>query len=385
MLITHHDAFEEAIAYLKTQPYVAVDTEFLRKRTYRPKLCLIQLASHDRVFAIDPFQIRDLQLLGELFKNKKITKVFHSCEQDLQVIYDTLGVIPKPMFDTQVAYALQSSQAHIGLAQLLQSVMQVKIPKSESASDWSKRPLDPEQIEYAFDDVRYLVACAQKLRARLEQKGRLGWAEEEFVRLASPKTIVPQIEDAYLRIKKRKHLTIDQLEDLKVMASWREELAIKCNLPRYWILQDDDMVSAVQAMPGSVNTLARRPAFNTRVIGHRQRCDLFERIEQAREQVALHGHRVVMEDGDDSHSAVVLPAKLLGLLVRSYSNTYHIALETLATSDDLSRLVAHPHAENRVLKGWRKEVIGSTLQAILAGELCVHLNEGMLNISPYTS
>lgn len=381
MLITRPDVFEEVIDYLRTQPAVAVDTEFLRKRTYRPRLCLIQLASRNRVFAIDPFQIKDLQSLGELFKDKKITKVFHSCTQDLQVIYDSMGVIPKPIFDTQVAYALQSTQPSIGLGPLLQTVMQVKIPKSESASDWSQRPLDPKQVDYAYDDVRYLVECADRLKQRLKERNRVRWAEEEFVRLASPKTIVPQVNEAYLKIKQRKTLSLEQLENLKAAAAWREELAIKSNLPKHWILPDDDLVGAVRAWPLSAHALSRRSAFNTRVIGHRQRTELIHRIEQARSRTAESGYTVVPQLREDQQSSVALPTRLLGLLVRAYSDTHHIAAEMLATTEDLSRLVSHPHAPNRVLKGWRKEAIGAQLVDVIEGKLSVRLEHGSICLS----
>ena len=186
MYITDQKQLKEFAARAKTSPILAVDTEFLREKTYWPKLCLIQLATEEESVAVDPFRVKDLSALAELFADERIVKLFHAAGQDMELIVHEMGVIAHPVFDTQIAASLLGDTLQIGYGSLVLNECGVKLKKADSFTDWSRRPLTDSQLEYALDDVIYLPRIYRSMKARLEELGRLSWLDPDFEELCDP-------------------------------------------------------------------------------------------------------------------------------------------------------------------------------------------------------
>ncbi|WP_338040190.1 ribonuclease D [Methylocucumis oryzae] len=205
--------------------WLALDTEFLREKTYYPKFCLLQLATPEWVACVDPIALPQLKPLFDELYNPAITKVFHSCRQDLEIFYQITGGLPTPVFDTQVAAPLLGFQDNPGYAMLVSSLLNVNLTKAHTRADWSKRPLTQAQIEYAADDVIYLCQIYQIVLQKLEELGRADWLKHDFAELSNPAHYQIQPEHAWLRIKGKNKLTGKQLSIIQSLAEWREATA----------------------------------------------------------------------------------------------------------------------------------------------------------------
>ncbi|MBQ6523422.1 MAG: ribonuclease D, partial [Atopobiaceae bacterium] len=214
---------------------LAVDTEFLREKTYFPKLCLIQIATHDESACVDPLAIDDLTPLCNLLTDQRITKIFHACTQDLEVIFYSLGVVAAPVFDTQLAAAFLGLRQQVGYGVLVEHYTGVRLPKADSLTDWSRRPLDEEQLAYAEDDVRYLPGIYDAMMTQLVAKDRLGWLRPEMDELADRSHFERIPEQAYLHLKRSSSLTRRQLAVAREVCAWRERRAAERNIPRKWL------------------------------------------------------------------------------------------------------------------------------------------------------
>ena len=184
MYISTHQALLDFCQRAREFDAIAVDTEFLRERTFHPRLCLVQIATPAESVAVDPLVIDDLSPLAELMADESVTKVFHACSQDMEVMLHTVGVLPRPIFDTQVAAAFLGERQQISYGALVQTFCGVSLPKTESLTDWSRRPLTDKQIEYAIDDVKYLIVAYTEMMSRLRELGRVDWVLDELRPLA---------------------------------------------------------------------------------------------------------------------------------------------------------------------------------------------------------
>ena len=219
---------------LKRSDWLTLDTEFIREETYYPQLCLIQVATDDVVACIDPLAIDDLSPLMEVFYDPAITKVLHSARQDLEIFQNLRGRPPENIFDTQIAATLLGQGDQIGYGNLAKAMLGVELDKAHSRTDWAKRPLSPEQLDYAADDVRYLRDIYKQQIQQLQEMGRLQWLDEDFAQLSNPALYEPPIADAWKRLKGLNRLKGVQLAIVRELAQWREELAKERNLPRRW-------------------------------------------------------------------------------------------------------------------------------------------------------
>ena len=217
--------------------WFALDTEFLREKTYYPKLCLLQVATPDSVACIDPLALDTLDPILDLVFDPGITKVMHSARQDMEIFYHLRGAAPGPVFDTQVAALLLGYPDQIGYGNLVSEVLNVRLEKLHTRADWSIRPLTQDQVSYAADDVIYLVDVYLNLRNRLVERGRLEWLDEDFARLSSDALYSNPPEDAWLRVKGGNRLKGAALAVLQALAGWRETLAQQRDRPRGWILR----------------------------------------------------------------------------------------------------------------------------------------------------
>ena len=202
MYISTHQALLDFCQRAREFDAIAVDTEFLRERTFHPRLCLVQIATPAESVAVDPLVIDDLSPLAELMADESVTKVFHACSQDMEVMLHTVGVLPRPIFDTQVAAAFLGERQQVSYGALVQAFCGVSLPKTESLTDWSRRPLTDKQIEYAIDDVKYLIVAYTEMMSRLRELGRVDWVLDELRPLADESHYRADRHEAFRKVKR---------------------------------------------------------------------------------------------------------------------------------------------------------------------------------------
>ena len=222
--------------------FLAVDTEFIREKTYYPKLCLIQIASDDIIVCVDPIALSDITPLVDVLYNSNSTIIFHSARQDLEILYLIKGDLHITLFDTQIAATVLGYENQISYAKLVNKLIGIKLDKSHSRTDWSKRPLDLEQMIYATDDVRYLRDIYHILKQKLEDKNRLHWLDDNCKTLTCAKTYNLNSKNIWYKVRGARKLHGMQLVILQRLAAWREEIAILSNRPRRWMLKDQIMI-----------------------------------------------------------------------------------------------------------------------------------------------
>ena len=350
------DAVTDLAARLATQTSIGLDTEFLRERTYRAELCLIQVSAGDDAVCVDPIAVSGLDALAAPLTAAGVVKVMHASRQDLEVLLPAVGLV-RPVFDTQIAAALAGFAAQIGYAELVRRLLGIELAKAHTRTDWSRRPLSPEQIEYARDDVRYLIPLKLALDERLENLGRLPWLAEELVGLADPGALATDPEDAWRRVKGLRDLDPARERLARALAAWRERRALERNRPRGWILDDAALREMVVRVPRS---LAALQAITEVPAGVVRQCggELLACIAAANvpdPAPALNAR----QRPDPARSALV---KKLGAVNQTAAAELGLSPEVLATRRDLERLVGGDQGI-AALRGWRRSVIGEKLLA----------------------
>ncbi len=343
--------------------WVAMDTEFLRERTYAPELCLIQIADERSAACIDPLAMDDLSPLGALLAEPAMTKIFHSCRQDLEALDTRTPIHASNLYDTQLAAAFCGYGDQVSYAALVDSVCAVHLPKSHTRADWSRRPLPEAQLEYALDDVKYLPELRHELDRRLERKGRIAWHREACREAVNPAHYRFAPDDAWVRLR-----GIDRLDAVgqicaKKLAAWREQRAHDRNLPRGWILATPALLQICRERPKSVKQLAKVAEIGPRLVkhaGHRI-IDIVTQSEQA-------GH------GDDAATAGS-PRQMLTAEQRRRVKEIMRLLESRAEQEGISRslFANRQEVENFVggqlptptdlplFNGWRGELVGEEI------------------------
>ena len=350
------DAVTDLAARLARQTSIGLDTEFLRERTYRAELCLIQVSAADDAVCIDPLAVADLGALASPLTAAGVVKVMHASRQDLEVLLPPVGLV-RPVFDTQIAAALAGFAAQIGYAELARRLLAIELPKAHTRTDWSRRPLSPEQIEYALDDVRHLVPLKLTLEEQLDKLGRLSWLAEELSGLADARALTTDPEEAWRRLKGLRGLDASRQRLAQGLAAWRERRAMERNRPRGWILDDAVLRELIVRVPRSqaaLEAIAEMPAGVVRHCGE----ELLACIAAANvpdPAPALDAR----QRPDPAQSALV---KKLGAVNQAAATEIGISPEVLATRRDLERL-AEGGDDIAALRGWRRTVIGEKLLA----------------------
>ncbi|HEX6410175.1 MAG TPA: ribonuclease D [Sphingomicrobium sp.] len=379
-LITRSEDLVPLVERLSKQPFVAVDTEFMRENTYWPDLCLIQIASPDEAAAIDPKADIDLSpLLSLLVDNHDVLKVFHAGGQDLEIIYNLTGKTPVPLFDTQVAAMALGHGEQVGYSNLIESMLGHSIDKGARFTDWSRRPLDKRQIDYAIADVTHLATVFPKLLGRLKKTGRGGWLDEEMERLSNPSTFAFAPEDAWKRLKLPSRNPA-VLGKLKALAAWREVEARTKNIPRGRIVKDDTLGELAAHPPKTQDDLGRvrglSAGWRTNDIGAR----LMAAVEAAK---PLEPHE--MPDREPRRPGLtkdaVLVSDLLKLLLKIRSKEAGVAPRLIARSDELEALAAGVRKGLHILEGWRFDEFGRDALDLVEGRLAFAIENGKLKMS----
>lgn len=377
LYISTHKQLEELVARAAGSTVLAIDTEFMREKTYYPKLCLLQLATDDEVAIVDPFTCGKLDALAPLLRDEVTMKLFHAGSQDIEILLREAGCAPWPVFDTQIAAALLGQSHQVGFGSLVHTMCGVRLKKRDSYTDWSKRPLADSQIAYAADDVIYLPELYRTMRAMLEEKGRLSWLDADFRELADPARYDADPYERYARLKRVNQLSGAQLAAAREVAAWREKAARKRDIPRKWVMGDEEIVEACKREATTIDELFM-------VRGVKQHVS----TRDAREVVALierglrlpADERPHLDNPQHNEPNVDAALDLMQALVRLRAKENGIAMQTLASHGDLS-LVARGHGDrSEVMRGWRRELVGEELAELLAGRLALHLEGNELRV-----
>ncbi len=369
MYITDQRQLDQFVEHARTSQVLAVDTEFIREKTYWPRLCLIQLATEECSVAVDPFRVSNLQVLASLFTDEGIVKLFHAARQDLELIYHELGVVPKPIFDTQIAASLLGDTLQIGYGALVQAECGVKLKKADSFTDWSRRPLTDSQIDYALDDVVYLPKLYRSLTERLEKLGRLSWLEPDFADISDEAHYVEHPDERYIRLKRVNQLTRRQLNVARALAAWRELSAMKRNIPRKWILSDEQVVEICRREPRTLDQLfmVRGVSSSLGMSDARKVLALCVKSLDAPEETWPELPRGC----DKNEPSVDAQVDLMTSLVKLRGREAGIAFAVLASHADLVKIARGHYEDVDVLKGWRRTIVGEELLALMRGELAI--------------
>jgi ribonuclease D len=361
MLIQTPSRLDEALALLAAEPFLTLDTEFLRESTYYPQLCLIQAANTRTCVLIDPLALQDLQPLLALLADRSRIKILHAARQDLEVLGLAARQPPGgPLFDTQVAAALLGLPPQIGYGDLVARRLGVALPKGHARTDWSRRPLGEEQLAYAADDVRYLVPLYADLRAALDQAGRLAWLEEEMLALENPKLYRVIPEEAWKRLKGLDRLQPAQRATAKLLAAWRETRAMKHDKPRGWILHDDVLRLIAERLPRDPEALAALPGIPP-AVARKHGEELLALVEQGR---ALADDEAPAREFSRPEPAQMARIKRVSAKVKEIGEKLGLSPELLATRRDVEQLVLTGEA-GVFVTGWRSDVLGEVVN--LAG------------------
>lgn len=376
LLIENYNQLEAFCARLSESPWLAVDTEFMREKTYYPRLGLIQVSDGNHTAAIDPLAIDDLGPLESLMFNPNIDKVFHAARQDMEIFLHLWQALPAPVFDTQPAASLLGHGEQIGYAKLIQELLGVDLPKGHSRTDWLKRPLSEGQLRYALDDVIYLGKAYQKLSQALQQKDRLHWLKEEFELLVDPTTYRSHPQEQWQKVKGRQQLKGIKLAILQKLAAWREQRAMDKDLPRRWILKDEILVDLARRTPESkqqLETIRGLDPGQIRAIGDQ----LLEEIKRALSLPKAQWPRDKTRPARLSGQQEAM-VDYLACALRLIAEQNQISPAAIASKKDLEKLVRKEKGSLDL--GWRHSLAGATLKKLVDGELSLTNNSGCLEI-----
>jgi ribonuclease D len=379
-LITRSDELSKLVDRLAKHPFIAVDTEFMRENTYWPELCLLQVASSEEAAAIDPQGDIDLSPILELMvENKDVLKVFHAGGQDLEIVHKLTGKVPNPLFDTQIAAMALGHGEQIGYSNLIESLLGHSLDKGARFTDWSRRPLDKRQIDYAIADVTHLATIFPRMVDKLRKNGRGAWLDEEMERLADPSSFAFDAQDAWKRLKlpSRNPAVLGRL---KALAAWRENEARGKNLPRGRIIKDDTLGELAIHPPKNQDELGQvrglSSGWRTNDIGGR----LMSALAAAR---PLEPHelpdREPRRPGLTKEGALV--SDLLKLLLKIRSKEAGVAPRLIARADELEALAAGVRKNLSILSGWRWEEFGRDAVDLVEGRIGFAIENGKLKLS----
>jgi len=371
--ITTTDSLAQACARLAKHPCVTIDTEFLRESTYYPILCVMQMASPDEALVVDALAPDiDLAPFFALMADERVLKVFHAGRQDIEIIWHRAGLIPHPVFDTQIAAMVLGHGDSISYEQLVQRITGDHLDKSHRFTDWSRRPLSKAQIAYAISDVTHLRDIYLALSADLAKRGRIEWVNEEMEILTSPDTYRAEPERAWQRVRTRARKP-KELAVLMEVAAWREREAQSRDVPRGRVLKDDALGDIAVQAPTSMEKLA---ALRSLPRGF-ERSKWGEAILQAVER-GLARDLKSLPRIERSRTAVNGAAivELLKVLLRMTAERHAVAAKVIATVEDLERIAADDEADVAALKGWRRELFGEKALALKHGRLALAIESG---------
>lgn len=366
-IITEQGALDAFCKTAAEHPYVCVDFEFLRERTYWSELCLIQLAfpgpDDEAAAIIDPIEgDLDLAPLLALMRDERVVKVFHAGRQDIEILHHLDAVIPTPLFDTQVAASVLGYGDQVGYETLVRRIARQRLDKSARVTDWSRRPLSARQRAYALADVTHLRAIYEALAAKLETTGRADWVAEEMAVLTDPATYINDPDTAWLRVKTRSD-DPKFLSALKALARWREAEAQARDVPRGRLLKDDALIEIAAARPADRDELGRLRMVQREARKPETAEALLAALREA-EAAPAPTRPQARPRGLEPREAGV--AELLKVLLKARSEEAGVAQRLIASSAEIEALARGEASP--ALRGWRREVFGAQALRLMQGE-----------------
>lgn len=368
------NAFASGIANCS---WIAIDTEFLRESTYRPELCLLQIAADGRIACIDPLALDNIDALLDVIYQPEMTKVLHAAGQDLEIFYWLRGSVPQNLFDTQIAAPLLGYQEQIGYANLVKEVLGVDLEKSHSRADWTRRPLPEKQLAYAADDVVYLSQMYPVMRDKLLELGRLAWLDQEWIDLTRDDLYEKPAQHMWKKLRQIDKMKGPRLAVAQHLAEWRELTARERNLPRNWLLKDDVLLGLAKQMPDNVAELTFIRGLSEGTRRHHGTA-ITEIIKKAANAAP---EKMIIPDRK-AKLTVLQDAALdvLTAVAKTYAEQLQINSSILAPRKSLEDLI-RGNRDTTMMRGWRESLIGGPICSVLDGKGHIHFVDGKLQIS----
>ena len=370
-LISSTAELEAVARRFRTEPYITIDTEFMRERTYWAKLCLVQLAGKNEAVAVDTLAPGiDLAPLLDLMADKAVLKVFHACRQDLEIFLKLMdGSLPEPVFDSQIAAMVCGFGEEVAYETLVNRLAKAKLDKSSRFTDWSRRPLSEAQLAYALADVTHLRVIYEKLRRRIEEAGRSGWVEEETRYLMAPSLYITRPEDAWqrLKVRSREPRFIALVQHL---AAWRERKAQSRDLPRNRIVRDDLLLELAAQKPRDQEGLRKLDRINLDKESMREVVAVIEEVFAIPEPQLPH-----LPEPKPPIKGLGPTVDLLRVLLKQCADESDVAQRLIANAADLETLAQDDNADIPALHGWRRELFGNRALDLKAGRIALALEK----------
>jgi ribonuclease D len=373
-LITTTEDLAEACARLRGAPFIAIDTEFMREQTFWPRLCLIQIAAGETELLIDSLAPGlDLAPFFELMVSERVLKVFHSARQDIEIVHHLAGVIPHPIFDTQVAAMVCGFGEAVSYAMLVKRLLNRNLDKTSRFTDWSRRPLSERQLTYALGDVTYLRDLYPTLKAQLDKSERATWLNEEMAVLTDPATYELHPEHAWKRLKMRTK-TPKSLAVLMELAAWREREAQTQDVPRARILKDEALYDIASQAPRTIDDLGSLRTLHNGFARSMRGRAVLEAVGRGLERDPKSIPPI--ERGEPMPPEAQAVVDLLRVLLKARAGSHGVAPKLIATSDELEEIASSDGVDAPVLRGWRKKLFGDDALALKRGELALVIKKG---------
>jgi ribonuclease D len=354
---------------LAFEPYITVDTEFIREKTYYPELCLVQLAGPDEAWAIDTLAPGiDLTPLFALMADEKVIKVFHAARQDVEIFLNRAGFIPKPLFDTQIAAMVCGFGDSVGYEALAAQLARARIDKTMRFTDWARRPLSDKQIHYALSDVTHLRTVYEKLHAKLAKNGRESWLDEEIATLLDPATYLPDPETVWRRLKPRSN-NPRFLAVLRELAAWREREARSRDLPRQRVVRDEALLEIAAHAPSNLEELSQARGINRSVAEGNFGTAMLAAVARAKALPESECPKPLPKD--EAPRSLGPMVDLLKVLLKMKCDEHEVAQKLVASSPDLDAIAADDNADVPAMHGWRRELFGEAALQLKHGRLAL--------------
>lgn len=375
--ITKIKQIEKFVSDAKKSDIVCLDTEFIREKTYLPELCLIQAQTRDESYIIDPFCFDDLSILRDLLLDENVVKVFHACGQDIEVLRNECGILPVNIYDVQVASTIINGLYHPSLGNLLSASIDVKIEKSESFTDWSRRPLTPKQVKYAIEDVLYLPELYDFQISKLKSLGREDWLEEDFNDLVDEHKYSTNPDEQYLHLKRVNQLNPYELKLARDVCAWREDRAEIINLPRRSVISDEQVLEICKRNPRSLDDLLAIRGIDC-ALNISELREVLGVLNSARKKDDIVLKQDYKSSERNGNVDALVDAMNAILKIRGKENG--ISPSAIANNSDLSLVARGLCDEARVMSGWRGKLVGKDLVALLNGQLTLKVIDDNLEI-----
>ena len=361
---------------LKQEKWIALDTEFIREKTYYPELSLIQIAGTNDIACIDPYKITNFTPLTDLLNDYNIVKIFHSPSQDLELFAHVFKSVPQNIFDTQLAASLLGIGNQIGYADLVNKLCKVQLDKKHTRTDWSRRPLSESELDYALDDVRYLGGIYQTLTDKLIETDRINWLSQDFKLMSDIEHYQTQWSSLWKKLKGSQKLKGNELNYADQICQWREKQAQQKNLPKRWVMKDEDVVDIARLKPTELSGFKAIRTLNERFI--KQHGDTIIQLLQQADNIADElkpKHEKFKSLSDNQQTK----ADCLMAICRRCAAKSDMAMASLATKKDIDKMILGK--DSKLLNGWRFEMAGETCQKFLNGELSLSVNDGIVSLT----